>query len=59
MAIKVTLRKKKISKGRLSLYLDFYPPINIGTENETRREFLKMYIIENPKTELEKKQNIE
>ena len=59
MAIKVTLRKKKISKGRLSLYLDFYPPINIGTVNETRREFLKMYIIEKPKTQIEKKQNIE
>jgi len=59
MAIKVTLRKKKISWGRLSLYLDFYPPINIGTSKETRREFLKMYIIEKPKTEIDRKQNNE
>lgn len=59
MAIKVTLRKKKISRGRLSLYLDFYPPINIGTSKETRREFLKMYIIEKPKTEIDRKQNNE
>lgn len=28
MAIKVSLREKKISKGRTSLYLDFYPPIS-------------------------------
>ena len=27
MAIKVTLREKLISKGKKSLYLDFYPPI--------------------------------
>jgi len=59
MAVKVTLRKKKISRGRLSLYLDFYPPINIGTSKETRREFLKMYIIEKPKTEIDRKQNNE
>ena len=59
MAIKVTLRKKKISWGRLSLYLDFYPPINIGTSKETRREFLKMYLIEKPKTEIDRKQNNE
>jgi len=59
MAVKVTLRKKKISRGRLSLYLDFYPPINIGTSKETRREFLKMYLIEKPKTEIDRKQNNE
>ena len=60
MAIKVTLRKKKISNGKsYSLYLDFYPPINIGNANETRREFLKMYLIANPKTEIEKQQNKE
>ena len=60
MAIKVTLRKKKITNAkRYSLYLDFYPPINIGSSNETRREFLKMYLIANPKTEIEKQQNKE
>ena len=60
MAIKVTLRKKIISNGKsYSLYLDFYPPINIGNSKETRREFLKMYLISNPKTEIEKQQNKE
>jgi hypothetical protein len=45
MATKVTLRKKGISKGRKSLYLDFYPPIlHPKTGEPTRREFLGMYI---------------
>lgn len=49
-AIKVTLRAKKISKGRKSLYLDFYPAIkNPSTGKETRREFLGLYIFEKPK----------
>ena len=45
MAIKVTLRQKLISKGRKSLYLDFYPPIPHPITGEpTRREFLNMYL---------------
>ncbi|WP_339715300.1 site-specific integrase [Cyclobacterium amurskyense] len=45
MAIKVTLRQKPISKGRSSLYLDFYPAVlNTETGEFTRREFLKMYV---------------
>jgi integrase len=45
MAIKVTLRQKPISKGRSSLYLDFYPAVlNTETGELTRREFLKMYV---------------
>lgn len=47
MAIKVTLRQKPISKGRSSLYLDFYPAVlNSETGELTRREFLKMYVHE-------------
>lgn len=47
MAIKVTLRQKPISKGRLCLYLDFYPAVlNSETGELTRREFLKMYVHE-------------
>lgn len=58
MATKVTLREKKISKGRKSLYLDFYPPIaHPETGEPTRREFLGMYIIEKPKSPIEKEQN--
>jgi len=45
MTVKVTLRQKLISKGRKSLYLDFYPPITTaGTDKKTRREFLGLSI---------------
>jgi hypothetical protein len=60
MAIKVTLRKKGITKGRETLYLDFYPAIeHPNTGKLTRREFLKMYLHEKPRTEIEKTHNRE
>jgi Arm DNA-binding domain len=59
-AVKVTLREKKISDGRKSLYLDFYPAIpNADTGRETRREFLGLYMLERTRTELEKQTNKE
>ncbi len=58
MEIKVTLREKSINKGRKSLYLDFYPPIQKkGSEELTRREFLKIHIYEKPKSTSEKEHN--
>ena len=60
MATKVKLRQKKISKGRKSLYLDFYPPIpHPETGKLTRREFLGLYIFEKPKTPIDKLHNTE
>jgi integrase len=60
MTIKVKLRQKKISKGRQSLYLDFYPAIpHPKTSQPTRREFLGLYIIEKPKTPIDKQHNTE
>jgi integrase len=60
MATKVALRQKKISKGRKSLYLDFYPPIpHPETGDPTRREFLGLYIFEKPKTPIDKQHNSE
>lgn len=60
MGTKVTLRKKKISNGRESLYLDFYPAINNpATGKPTRREFLRLYIFDKPKTQNEKNHNAE
>lgn len=60
MTTKVTLRQKKISKGRQSLYLDFYPAIpHPETGEPTRREFLGLYIFEKPKTPIDKQHNIE
>ena len=59
MATKVKLRDKKISKGRKSLYLDFYPPIpHPETGEPTRREFLGLYIYEKAKTPIDKQHNI-
>lgn len=55
----VKLREKKLTDGRISLYLDFYPPVfdpKLG--RETRRKFLKKYLIEKPKTKEEKEQNM-
>jgi integrase len=57
---KVTLRKKGISGGRLTLYLDYYPAIpHPETGKETRREFLKLYVYEKPKSLLDKEHNKE
>jgi integrase len=56
--IKVNLRQKKISKGRQSLYLDFYPAIpHPETGEPTRREFLGIYIFEKPKSPIDKQHN--
>ncbi len=60
MKIKVTLRKKSISNGKQSLYLDFYPPIvHPDTHQETRREFLKLYIVEKARKAIDKRKNEE
>lgn len=57
-AIKVTLREKEISKGKKSLYLDFYPAIkNSSTGKETRREFLGLYLYGKSKTPSETQEN--
>lgn len=58
--IKVHLRKKPISDGRTSLYLDYYPAIpHPDTGKDTRREFLGLYLFNRPKTPADKQQNAE
>ena len=60
MNVKVTVRKKPISKGRHSIYLDFWPPISHpGTGRLTRREFLGLYISDNPGNYDDRKHNEE
>ena len=55
---KVFLRKKAISGGRISLYLDFYPAIrNPHTNRMSRRETLGIYIYAAPKNERERQFN--
>src|SRR5215204_1029565 len=57
---KVFLREKKLKNGKRGLYLDFYPPItNPQTRQPTRREHLRLYVYEKPKTETEKEHNKE
>ncbi len=57
---KVFLREKKLKHGKRGLYLDYYPPIkNPETHKETRREHLRLYIFERPKTETEREHNKE
>ncbi|OIN58007.1 site-specific integrase [Arsenicibacter rosenii] len=56
--IKVKLRKKPITDGRSSLYLDYYPAIpHPDTGKPTRREFLGMYVFDKPRKILDKEQN--
>jgi integrase len=58
MAIKVKLRQKVISKGRSSLYLDFYPAIiDMDRGLATRRQFLGLYVYDKPMTSEEKLHN--
>ncbi len=58
--IKVFVREKKLTQGKNGLYLDFYPPIvNRETQKQTRREHLRLYVYDKPKTELERDHNKE
>jgi hypothetical protein len=49
----VTVRKKAISKGRQSLYLDYY------LDGKRKYEFLKLHTFKRPKDDLEKQHNKE
>lgn len=53
--IRVELRQRKRNNGRISLYLDYYPPIkDHKTGKEKRQEFLKLYIYDKPKGQAQK-----
>lgn len=57
---KIFLRGKQLKYGKRGLYLDFYPPVvHPETLQQTRREHLRLYIFERPKSETEKDQNKE
>ncbi|QNN44874.1 site-specific integrase [Pedobacter roseus] len=57
---KVTLRSKKIGKGRKSLFLDIYPPvINPDTGKLQRKHYLKIFLYGNPNTTQERFHNKE
>lgn len=53
-----TLRKKKLKNGKLSLYIDYYPPVwNPHKQQYTRREFLNLHLHANPVTSLQVQEN--
>ena len=55
---KVTLRKREYPSGKVSLYLDYYPAIkNPRTGEESRREYLGIYIMKSPRTAQERRIN--
>jgi integrase len=49
--MKVSIRKKKLKGDKSSLYLD------ITSEGQRRKEYLKLVIFEKPRNEMERKQN--
>lgn len=61
--MKISLRKKKLKTGRISLYLEYYMGYLIdenGKKKHNRNfEYLKLYLHQEPITALEKKENKE
>lgn len=58
--VRVELRQRKRENRRVSLYLDFYPPIlDHSTGKMKRQEFLKLFIWDKPKGAGEKEHNKE
>lgn len=58
--MQVTVRQRPMTKGRQSLYLDFYPAIpHPETGKPTRREYLGLYIWDKPTSAIDKTHNKE
>lgn len=52
------LREKKLRGAKISLYIDYYPPIwSSSKKMYTRREFLNLYLVKEPKTRFERQSN--
>lgn len=60
MATKVRLRRKAITNGRNSLYLDYYPPIRCkSTMKLIHKEYLGIYVYQEPQNEIQRDYNQE
>lgn len=58
MATKVKLRRKPITQGRETLYLDYYPPIrDPETMKMIHKEYLGIYIFQEPQNEIQREYN--
>jgi len=55
---KVTLRKRLLPSGKITLYLDYYPPVrDPKTGRLSRREYLGLYLVNKPRTQQERDSN--
>lgn len=58
--INVTLRKRTLPSGKITLYLDFFPAVyNPKTREFSRREYLNLYLVAKPKSNIDKEMNLE
>lgn len=58
LCTKVTVRQRRLAKGKVSLYLDYYPAIrHPRTGRMTRREYLGIYIYANPSERFQQEYN--
>lgn len=58
LCTKVTVRQRKLAKGKVSLYLDYYSAIrHPRTGRMTRREYLGIYIYANPTERFQQEYN--
>ena len=56
--MKITIRKRPLTKGRHRLVLNYYPPIvNSRTNQQTRYENIKLFIYDHPASAVEKNHN--
>ena len=59
-ATKVRLRQRLLPSGKITLYLDFYPPLKKpGTTQYVRHEYLGIYLVNNPRFSSDKEANKE
>lgn len=55
---KVTLRKKELASGRISFFLDYYPPIpHPSNGRPIRKEYLKLYMVKDPNNQVDRNFN--
>ena len=61
--MKITLKQKKLTSGKLSLYIEYYKGKVVDASGKARHnrdfEYLKMYLHENPQNAREKQENKE
>lgn len=57
---KVTLRKRLLPSGKITLYLDFYPPLrDPHSRKYVRHEYLGIYLVNKPRFQSDKDANKE